>query len=97
MTPRFPFDVAVVGGGASGTLLAIQLLRKAPPGWRLVLVDRQGDFARGLAYRTQEPSHVLNVAARRMSALPDDEEHFLAWLRRQEPDAGPDTYAVRRL
>jgi uncharacterized NAD(P)/FAD-binding protein YdhS len=97
VTPRFPFDVAVVGGGASGTLLAIQLLRKAPPGWRLVLVDRQGDFARGLAYRTQEPSHVLNVAARRMSALPDDEEHFLAWLRRQEPDAGPDTYAVRRL
>jgi uncharacterized NAD(P)/FAD-binding protein YdhS len=97
VTPRLTFDVAIVGGGASGTLLAIQLLRKAPPGWRLLLVDRSGDFARGIAYRTQEPSHLLNVPAARMSALPDEEGHFLAWLRRQEPSAGPDTYAVRRL
>jgi uncharacterized NAD(P)/FAD-binding protein YdhS len=98
VTPRYTFDVAIVGGGASGTLLAIQLLRKAPPGWRrLLLVDRTGDFARGLAYRTREESHVLNVPAARMSALPDDEGHFLEWLKRRHPGSGPDTYAVRRL
>jgi uncharacterized NAD(P)/FAD-binding protein YdhS len=98
VTPRYTFDVAIVGGGASGTLLAIQLLRKAPPGWRrLLLVDRTGDFARGLAYRTREESHVLNVPAARMSALPDDEGHFLEWLKRCHPGSGPDTYAVRRL
>lgn len=97
MTPRHTFDVAIVGGGASGTLLAIQLLRRAPSGWRLLLVDRAGDFARGIAYRTQDESHVLNVPAARMSALPDEEGHFLAWLRKREPGAGPDTYALRRL
>jgi uncharacterized NAD(P)/FAD-binding protein YdhS len=97
VTQRLTFDVAIVGGGASGTLLAIQLLRRAPPGWRLLLVDRSGDFARGIAYRTQEASHLLNVSAARMSALPDEEGHFLAWLKRQEPSAGPDTYAARRL
>lgn len=97
MTPRHTFDVAIVGGGASGTLLAIQLLRRAPPGWRVLLVDRAGDFARGIAYRTQDESHVLNVPAARMSALPDEEGHFLTWLQKHEPSAGPDTYAPRRL
>jgi uncharacterized NAD(P)/FAD-binding protein YdhS len=97
VTRRLSFDVAIVGGGASGTLLAIQLLRRAPSNCRLLLVDRNGDFARGIAYRTEESSHLLNVAAARMSALPDDEGHFLDWLRKREAGVGPDTYAVRRL
>ncbi len=98
MKPRSTFEVAIIGGGASGTLLAIQLLRKAPPGWnRLLLVDRSGDFARGLAYRTRDKSHVLNVPAARMSALPDDDGHFLAWLKRRKPSTGPDSYALRQL
>ncbi len=97
MTPRLSFDVAIVGGGASGTLLAIQLLRRAPPNWRVLLVDRSGDFARGIAYRTEEASHLLNIPAARMSALADEEGHFLDWLRKRDASAGPDTYAVRRL
>jgi uncharacterized NAD(P)/FAD-binding protein YdhS len=98
VTQKSTFDVAIVGGGASGTLLAIQLLRRAPPGWRrILLVDRSGDFARGLAYRTREKSHLLNVPAARMSALPEDEGHFLAWLKRRMPNSGPDTYARRNL
>ncbi len=91
------FDVAIVGGGASAALLAIQLLRRAPRGFRLVLVDRAGDFARGIAYRTVESCHLLNVPAARMSALPDEEGHFLSWLRRHESGAGPETYARRLL
>jgi uncharacterized NAD(P)/FAD-binding protein YdhS len=98
VTPRHTFDVAIVGGGASGTLLAVQLLRRAPPHWRrLLLVDRCGDFARGIAFRTEDESHVLNVAAARMSALPEDEGHFLAWLKRRDAGSGPNTYALRRL
>jgi uncharacterized NAD(P)/FAD-binding protein YdhS len=98
VTPPIPFDVAIVGGGASGALLAIQLLRMAPPSWRrLLLVDRSGDFARGIAYRTEEESHVLNVSAGRMSALADDDGHFLAWLQRKVRGAKTDTYAPRRV
>jgi uncharacterized NAD(P)/FAD-binding protein YdhS len=97
VTAPLPFDVAIVGGGASGTLLAIQLLRRVPPGWRLLLLDRSGDFARGIAYRTEEASHLLNVTAARMSALPEEEGHFLAWLRARDASAVPDTYAARRI
>jgi len=96
VTEASAFDVAIVGGGASGTLLAIQLLRRAPPGFRMLLLDRSGDFARGIAYRTMEASHLLNVPAARMSALPDEEGHFLAWLLRHLPGVGPETYATRR-
>jgi uncharacterized NAD(P)/FAD-binding protein YdhS len=91
------FDVTIVGGGASGTLLALQLLKKARQKLRLLLVDRSGDFGRGIAYRTTDPSHVVNVPAARMSALPNDEGHFLSWLRRRDEKAGPETYALRRL
>ena len=96
MTAAPAFDVAIIGGGASGALLAIQLLRGGPPSSRLLLVDRAGDFARGIAYRSEEACHVLNVPAERMSALADDEENFLAWLRRHDPSAGPGTFAPRR-
>jgi uncharacterized NAD(P)/FAD-binding protein YdhS len=91
------FDVAIVGGGASGTLLAVQLLRRAERPGRLLLLDRSGDFGLGVAYRTEEPLHLLNVPAARMSALPDEEGHFLDWLRVRQPDAGPDAYAPRSL
>jgi uncharacterized NAD(P)/FAD-binding protein YdhS len=90
------YDVAIVGGGASGTLVAIQLLRRRA-NERLLLLDRSGDFARGIAYRTEEPTHLLNVTAARMSALPDDEGHFLAWLQRRQPASEPETYARRTL
>ena len=96
MTRASAFDVAIIGGGASGALLAIQLLRKKPPIPRILLVDRAGDFARGIAYRTEEACHILNVPAERMSAFADEDEHFLAWLRRHDPSAGPGTFAPRR-
>ena len=58
-----PVDVAIVGGGASGTLVAVQLLRQARGPWRIALVERSGALARGLAYGPAEPCHVLNVPA----------------------------------
>src|SRR6267154_1341849 len=72
-------DVAVVGGGASGTLVAIQLLRHARPPMSIVLVERGEHLARGIAYSTREPDHLLNVPAGKMSALPDVPDHFARW------------------
>ena len=71
--------IVIVGGGFSGTLLAINLLRFDGP--RAVLVERSGDrIARGVAYSATEPAHLLNVRAGGMSAFPDDPGHFVRWL-----------------
>lgn len=71
--------VAVVGGGFSGTLLAINLLRHDGP--RATLVERNGgQVARGVAYGTAHAEHLLNVRAGNMSAMPDDPGHFVRWL-----------------
>lgn len=78
-TPR-PQDlpVLIVGGGFSGTLLAINLQRM---GARVVLIERSPEaVARGLAFGTRRPEHLLNVRAANMSAFPDDRDHFLRWM-----------------
>lgn len=73
--------VVIVGGGASGTLLAVNLLRQEGP--RVTLVERRpGQLARGVAYSAADDSHLLNVRAANMSAFPDDRDHFVRWLER---------------
>jgi uncharacterized NAD(P)/FAD-binding protein YdhS len=75
--------ILIVGGGCSGTLTAIQLLRTAPGPLEVVLIDRKPAWGEGVAYGTRWPGHLLNVAAGRMSALPDDPGHFVRWLLAQ--------------
>src|ERR1044072_6364320 len=70
--------VANTGGGFSGPLLAINLLRHQGP--RATLIERAPEPGVGLAYGAAHPSHVLNVRAGNMSALPDDPGHFVRWL-----------------
>ncbi|MBA2254371.1 MAG: FAD/NAD(P)-binding protein [Chloroflexi bacterium] len=91
--------VAVIGAGFSGTMTAVQLLRSASAGrpLRVVLIERSGDWGRGVAYAATDAPVVLNVPARGMSAYPDEPGHFLEWLRQRDPDAGPETFARRTL
>jgi uncharacterized NAD(P)/FAD-binding protein YdhS len=80
MTPTD--HVAIVGGGFSGTLLAINLLRHDGP--RATLIERRpAQLARGVAYSAAHDEHLLNVRAGNMSALPDDAAHFVRWLEGQ--------------
>ncbi len=76
-------SIAVIGGGFTGSLLAIHLLRKAPPGTRVHLFDRSGRFGSGLAYGTEHAGHLLNAPAGRMSAFADRPRDFLNWLARR--------------
>ena len=69
---------AVIGGGLSGTLQAIHLLREGAE--RVLLIERGRAPGRGVAYGTDRPEHLLNVPARRMSAFPDDPDHFVRWF-----------------
>ena len=70
----------MVGGGFSGTLLAVQLLRRAPS-LSIAVVDKGPVPGRGLAYSTKYSCHLLNVPAGNMSALPEEPNHFLHWAK----------------
>jgi uncharacterized NAD(P)/FAD-binding protein YdhS len=80
--------IAIVGGGFSGTLVAVNLARLAPRPLKITLINCAYPQGRGIAYGTQRPEHLLNVAARNMSALPDHPQHFVEWLRTRTEFAG---------
>jgi uncharacterized NAD(P)/FAD-binding protein YdhS len=84
--------VAIVGGGASGTILAAQLARR---GIASVLIDGSGRAGRGVAYSTTEPAHLLNVRAEGMSAWAGEPDHFARTFAEQGGD--PRGFAQRRL
>jgi uncharacterized NAD(P)/FAD-binding protein YdhS len=76
---RGPPVIAVIGGGFSGTLCALHLLRRCRSA-HVVLIERNRQFGLGLAYSTGNPGHLLNVPAARMSAFHDRPLDFLDWL-----------------
>jgi len=90
------FDVAIVGAGASGALVAAQL-RNVWPEARVALVGNAARPARGVAYDTPYQSHLLNVRAGNMSAFPDDRDHFTRWLAHRRPAATGADFAPRTL
>src|SRR6202021_1619762 len=75
--------IVIVGGGASGALMAAHLLRERPANLSVTIVETRAELGRGLAYSTGNPSHLLNVRAANMSAFADDPGHFARWLSTQ--------------
>ena len=70
--------VAIVGGGASGTLMALTLTRCRPD--LFVTLIEPSRLGSGLAYGTSRPEHRLNVLPRRLSAFSDEPDDFANWL-----------------
>jgi uncharacterized NAD(P)/FAD-binding protein YdhS len=95
--------IAIVGGGFSGTMTAVNLARFAEAPVRVVVINRGFPTGRGAAYGTKRPEHLLNVVARNMSALADHPQHFVDWLRTRTefadvPDAVlRETFIPRRI
>ena len=72
-------DILIIGGGLSGTMLAVQLLRL--PGRRHVLIiEPRAEIGRGEAYSAVELGHTLNGNAARMSVDPDNPDDLTQWL-----------------
>jgi uncharacterized NAD(P)/FAD-binding protein YdhS len=96
ITAGAPLRVLVVGGGASGVLLATQLLRKGGGHVAVRIVERAEALGCGLAYATRDPAHLLNTRVANMSAYPQLPDHFLDWLRAREPAlASPQGFVPR--
>lgn len=86
--------IAVIGAGFSGVVTAVHLLRS---GCSVTLINRSGRMARGVAYGTSTPAHVLNVPASRMSAFPDDPENFLHFVRERDGTVGGGSFVPRSI
>ena len=74
--------IGIVGGGFTGALLALHLLRRCDEQDRIFLIEKRRRFGAGLAYSTGNSHHLLNVRAGNMSAFSAEPDHFVDWLRR---------------
>jgi uncharacterized NAD(P)/FAD-binding protein YdhS len=92
-----PATVAIVGCGFSGTMVAVHLARQGPDSPRVLMFERDERLARGAAYGTSSPEHLLNVPARLMSAFADEPDHFLSWLRDRDPAVQPGAFVPRQV
>lgn len=91
-------NIAIIGGGASGTLLAINLLQRTESGeLRVTLFEKRQKIASGVAFSTEHDFHLLNVPAAKMSAFPDEPDHFINWLSSNGNNFAPTDFVPRRL
>lgn len=79
VAPSRTADILVIGGGLSGSMLAVQLLR-LPGARRILIVEPREELGRGEAYSATEPGHTLNGNAARMSVDPDNADDLTQWL-----------------
>ena len=91
--------IAIIGGGFSGAMLCVQLLRqRGTTNIQIVLIERAPAVGRGVAYVTPFEGHLLNVRAKNMSAYPDIPDHFVNWARRNHSaSVRPDDFLSRPL
>jgi len=83
MTPLSPtpaVDIALIGLGAAGALVFINLVQHSAHPRRVALIDTAAEPALGVAYSTPHPEHLLNVRADCMGALAGQPRHFFDWL-----------------
>jgi uncharacterized NAD(P)/FAD-binding protein YdhS len=74
-----PRSVVIIGGGLSGTLVAVHLLRLVTAPVKITIIEQRAVIGQGVAYSTSFTGHLLNVPASKMSAFADQPNHFLDW------------------
>ncbi|MCB1226802.1 MAG: FAD/NAD(P)-binding protein [Verrucomicrobiales bacterium] len=91
MTGTSTQRTVIIGGGYSGLMTAVNIARLSKNPMQVSVINTGRPAGRGVAYGTRRPEHLLNVAARNMSAFPDLPDHFVQWLRtRSDFDRMPD-------
>ena len=74
--------IVIVGGGFSGTAVAIHLMREATRPVRISVIEPREHLGQGVAYSATDPAHRINVPAARMQLAGDDDGAFDRWYRR---------------
>lgn len=89
--------IVIIGGGFSGTVLAINLLRNRSIPCRIILIERRPQVGGGGAYSKAVYPFLLNVPASRMSANSAAPSEFFDFARRRDVNAGVDDFLPRSL
>ncbi len=76
--------IAIIGGGFCGTVTLIQLAKQSTIPLNIILVNKNNPPPKGVAFGSYNPSHVLNVPAAKMSALTDDPDNFINWIKSKQ-------------
>jgi uncharacterized NAD(P)/FAD-binding protein YdhS len=93
-----PRTLLIVGAGFSGTVLAVNLLRRAKSTpIEIVLVERGTAIGRGVAYAARAFPFLLNVPAARLSADSADPLSFLRFAQRRLPHTDGEDFLPRSL
>jgi len=78
--------LGIIGGGASGLLVAAAALREATSPVAITIYEPRETLGQGVAYSTTDRMHLLNVPACGMSAIPEDPDHFRHWAGCEDTD-----------
>lgn len=73
--------ILIVGGGLSGTLLALQFAKRKGDHEVILLEKNPQLLGRGIAYNNDFTHQPLNVPASGMSLFPERPDHFVQWLQ----------------
>lgn len=89
--------IAIVGGGMSGTLTVLNLIKQSKSPLKIIWLDAKNQFCKGLAYSTSEEQHLLNVRANNMSLFVDEPTHFVDWLKQTDSRFSSSDFVPRKL
>jgi len=93
--------ITIIGGGFCGTTTLIQLLKQTDIPLNILFINKENPVAKGIAFSSYNKNHVLNVPVAKMSALPDDPDNFINWIKAKPEykdfvdDELPDAYLPR--
>ncbi len=79
-TNQLKTEIGIIGGGFTGIILAVQIIRQSSQGLSITIVNENNQFGLGVAYNPYSKYHLLNVVAGKMSVFRDEPNHFVHWL-----------------
>ncbi|MDQ3141075.1 MAG: FAD/NAD(P)-binding protein [Bacteroidota bacterium] len=96
--------IIIIGGGLSGTLVAMNFLENSPD-TQITLIEKNPEkLGRGVAYHHDFTHQPLNVVASAMSLFSDRPSHFVEWLTTNHfrfnhllPVIHPDVFVPRKI
>jgi uncharacterized NAD(P)/FAD-binding protein YdhS len=90
-------EIAIIGAGLSGRLLAVNLARQGTSAVSIRMIDRGDSRYMGPAYSNEGDDLLLNVRAGQMAAFSEDSDHFLRWVQERGVCADRLDFLPRRL